>query len=542
MNIKYNYDNDNQNNNNNDIEIYGEKFYEMKKISQNFLKKNEKKFNLYFNSCNNLNNLNIDNNHLIKKSLFVSNDIEEKDIKKEEIASFGLKRFNSNIDVIKKIYIENYNNNSNFTNTNNNQINNNDIENYQKNPRNDNIDIDKSIDMEIHLEKINCNENQNNLYSKKNSNNIMNNHNENNNDNNNINNNINNKNLILDKSFIQKNDRNDFNNESYTNEKEKNYYSTTVENSNSLNLSKISKSQEKSIINEKLNLIHIPIQNSNSFLNSSKKLKMDNIYNNNVVIVNSCLENLNSSTEEDFSQQILDQITQIKYMLEIITKLITYKNVYNIDEKDTKEGLELKGKEKDQIIQIENENNSGNLNQILVQSDINIDIDENYSDDKLFLDPFYFKKGFLFQNYINNGIILDTNNFPKKGYTVLFAFKWEPLSNKAIDKKCDLFYFYENKINEKSTKNLNTIYLNEKDEIFSNTNTDKLKKNKELVKLGMLIENKKLYLISEKDTYNTNIEILPGLSYLVMIKQKEYNSLIKKSSQVNIINYENKNK
>jgi hypothetical protein len=517
MNLKYNYDNININENENEQYnnlINSDKFFDMNKTSQNFLKKNGRLFNLNSISCSNMNNLNNNNiDYSIKKSFSESDIIEEKEINKKEILSLDLKEFKSNS---KNKIILNNENNDNESNENH----------YDNNYNNKDtlIDVNKSIEMESNLIKINSNKNYNNF-------------------------NNNNDNINLDINSVQKNykrelsndkdNSNDNNNNDLENENIK-----TKENSNSLYISNsrsASKSFNKSIEKEKLNLTSIPELNSNSKTqeNYNKNNNNNNIINNNYE--NCFIDfNLNTSTEENFSQQILDQITQIKFMIEIMTKLITYKNIYYIDEK----------KEKSQIKEKENhtENHDKNLykndnNNLVIDVDIDLDIDvdndndaeieENYSEDKLFLDPFYFKKGFLFQNYINNGILLDTNNFPKKGYTVLFAFKWEPLSNKAINKKCDLFNFYGNKIIEKSMKNLNVIFPNEKDEFLTNSFIDNNKKIKENVKLGMFIENKKLHLISEKDTYNTNIEILPGLSYLIMIKQKEYNNLVKRGSKVN---------
>jgi hypothetical protein len=153
-------------------------------------------------------------------------------------------------------------------------------------------------------------------------------------------------------------------------------------------------------------------------------------------------------------------------------------------------------------------------------------------------DIFSFNKGFIFQNYINNGIVLDPiNNFPKKGYSILFSFKWEPLSQIALEKKCDLFHFLETKVmkNEKEKKDKADFLTNNAEK--SNTNGFDFSLNNEefnkSIKLGCYILNRKIHVLDSNKSYNTNIEVIPGVSYVLLLDQKESRGFVKKISKVN---------
>ncbi len=152
-------------------------------------------------------------------------------------------------------------------------------------------------------------------------------------------------------------------------------------------------------------------------------------------------------------------------------------------------------------------------------------------------DIFDFYKGFIFQNYINNGIVLDPiNNFPKKGYSILFSFKWEPFSERALENKCHLFYFLETKTNKNEKENKDKIenITNDPEKIkpngfvFSMSN-EEFHKN---IKLGCCILNRKIFLYDANKFYNTNIEVIPGVSYVILIDQKESYGFVRKHSKV----------
>lgn len=146
---------------------------------------------------------------------------------------------------------------------------------------------------------------------------------------------------------------------------------------------------------------------------------------------------------------------------------------------------------------------------------------------KIISDPYYFKNGFLLQNYINNGLVLEAiNNFPKKGYSILFSFKWEPLTQQAISKKCDLFYFYETKTEIKDNK-ANKNIKNTKNE------TSQSQPHNKNIRIGFYILNRKIHVADSSRTYETDIAVIPGMSYVVLLTQCESWGFVRKHSKVN---------
>ncbi len=237
---------------------------------------------------------------------------------------------------------------------------------------------------------------------------------------------------------------------------------------------------------------------NNSIRNSSKTVI---IKNNNDLI---SLSSNNPVTEKEiqelikFKTTVINNIKNMENMLELLDNIITYKDIYQL------ENLKKLAK-----------NNLSIFNEYLNQFENNL---------------FNFDKGFLFQNYTNNGIMLDAiNNFPKKGYSILFSFKWEPLYEQAIDIKCNLFCFLENKIiNNKDTKKKQNNYQNQTKSDFYIKKED-LNKN---LKLGCFILNRKLCISDNEKILDTNIEIIPGVSYVLIIDQREPCLNIKRISKV----------
>lgn len=164
----------------------------------------------------------------------------------------------------------------------------------------------------------------------------------------------------------------------------------------------------------------------------------------------------------------------------------------------------------------------------------------NEYQNKLESDLFNFSKGFIFQNYINSGILLDPiNNFPKKGYSILFSFKWEPLSEIAVENRCDLFYLLETKVNRDEKENKDNSDNNNNNFNKMNHNGSDFMNNDEFyktLKLGCYIQNRKIFIHDASKSFNTNIEVIPGVSYVILIDQKESYGFVRKVSKV-IFNY-----
>jgi len=99
----------------------------------------------------------------------------------------------------------------------------------------------------------------------------------------------------------------------------------------------------------------------------------------------------------------------------------------------------------------------------------------------------------------------------------------------AIDIKCNLFCFLENKIiNNKDTKKKQNNYQNQTKSDFYIKKED-LNKN---LKLGCFILNRKLCISDNEKILDTNIEIIPGVSYVLIIDQREPCLNIKRISKV----------
>ena len=248
----------------------------------------------------------------------------------------------------------------------------------------------------------------------------------------------------------------------------------------------------------------INLSDKENINNDNKENKcLNEEFNQNKNFTNISLDKITFSSSQtevkEYSDLILYNIKNIKNVVELINELINFKDSYQIE----------------------------NIKKIFFGKQ-NIINDYN---NKIMCDPNFFKNGFLFQNYLNNGIILDLiNNFPKKGYTLLFSFKWEPLSENAINKKCDVFYFVEIKENY---NNFNKNYFNGSS-IKNNLEENRYSQDKKNIKIGFFILNRKIYIVDSNGSHDTNLEVIPGMSYVVLFSQNESSGFIKKKSKVKI--------
>jgi len=261
---------------------------------------------------------------------------------------------------------------------------------------------------------------------------------------------------------------------------------------------------------------HIDSFNSNSKKNSnldenSFLIKSNLFLNNQMSTLKKCVDSFTSINDkpkinenEQYKKIILENVKNMQCMLELLENLITYKDQYQ------QENFKKIAKD-----------DKNQFNEYL---------------NKLDSDVFNFNRGFLFQNYINNGIILDSiNNFPKKGYSIIFSFKWDPLYEQSLDKKCDLFYLLGIKSNSKNSKESNNPFNTNFNENDLNKYTNKEEFLKYL-KMGCYIFNRKIYISDPNNSLETNIEVIPGVSYVLIIEQKEPSGLVvKKNSKVSYI-------
>ena len=279
-----------------------------------------------------------------------------------------------------------------------------------------------------------------------------------------------------------------------------------TENIISINLDYLKSKSEKKMESpmSETNTNFINLSDKENINNDNKENKcLNEEFNQNKNFTNISLDKITFSSSQtevkEYSDLILYNIKNIKNVVELINELINFKDSYQIE----------------------------NIKKIFFGKQ-NIINDYN---NKIMCDPNFFKNGFLFQNYLNNGIILDLiNNFPKKGYTLLFSFKWEPLSENAINKKCDVFYFVEIKENY---NNFNKNYFNGSS-IKNNLEENRYSQDKKNIKIGFFILNRKIYIVDSNGSHDTNLEVIPGMSYVVLFSQNESSGFIKKKSKVKI--------
>lgn len=133
-----------------------------------------------------------------------------------------------------------------------------------------------------------------------------------------------------------------------------------------------------------------------------------------------------------------------------------------------------------------------------------------YNKKALINDPYMLKQGFNMKS-INSGITLaPILYFPKKGYTMVFSFRWQPDLKNVIDK-----YSIITLVSEKP--------LNKQDDYV-----------KDYILLSIYVENKKLY-ISLKEKWDTEFIIEPDTSYLISIVQIEPGFFSRNKSKISVV-------
>jgi len=126
------------------------------------------------------------------------------------------------------------------------------------------------------------------------------------------------------------------------------------------------------------------------------------------------------------------------------------------------------------------------------------------------LDPFKISNGFLLKSGMNSGITLSPIiSFPKKGYSLVFSFKWLP-SASATDKRYNLISFVKD-VEFKKDENI-----------------------KDFISLSVFIENQRLF-IQIKELWNTEIIIQPNQSYLIAILQVEPGFFSRNKSKISVV-------
>lgn len=281
-----------------------------------------------------------------------------------------------------------------------------------------------------------------------------------------------------------------------------------------IDLNKIFEINKEKIVNDK---IDSDLNKEELKLNTNKSYKLEIEKNNKSIIQEEEHKKFNNKDQynpnlfksnkyfKEYQEKIFQSISSLNSMITLLEKMILYKD-------------------NDLFYELLKRIKPSKINSL-----------EDYQN-KIENDIFNFSKGFIFQNYINNAIVMDPiNNFPKKGFSILFSFKFEPLNEIAMEGKCDLFYLLESKIlkNEKDIKDREDINnLNDKVNYncFNHSMNDE-EFNKS-IKISCYILNGKIYLQDSIKLYKTNIDVIPGVSYVILIDQKESSGFVKKISKV----------
>jgi hypothetical protein len=126
-------------------------------------------------------------------------------------------------------------------------------------------------------------------------------------------------------------------------------------------------------------------------------------------------------------------------------------------------------------------------------------------------EPYYITHGFCFSGGNGTGILLQPMlSFPDKGYTLTFSFKWIP--EKSNSERLSLITFVQDRPER---------VINKREDF------------KDFIIFTVFIE-KGVLCISTKETWRTDIEILPDTNYLVTINQAE-KGLLKKRSHISVL-------